>query len=153
MALNPSEKIAILMHECDSLRSEVNQRTGYGFQLAVIAVAIGAWLSSGPMHLRLWILLFLTALGLFAVASWNNVFFIWKAAERLREIESVVDTIAGEDNLLRWERLWCKPKWFHNIRRGIPRQIVNMPQDPPAQYYVCTAQIKDGCIIFPLSSG
>jgi hypothetical protein len=109
------EKVRILLAEHSALRSEIVARMGHVFQVAAVGatgVAILIGLNKLPsLYAILAILLVL------AVALWFISRDIWKAAERLREIEIDINDRAGED-LLVWENLWrstrCRPECGRN---------------------------------------
>jgi hypothetical protein len=110
------EKIQILLHEYDTLRTEIINRTGFGFQLTAIGVAfLGVMITQGR-SIVFWCAL-VVGLAVMALSSWWNVRDIWKAAERLRELERDINKRARED-LLQYESFWgaAAAGWFGRSR-------------------------------------
>jgi hypothetical protein len=101
------QKIQILLHEYNTLRAEVLSRYSAQFQSSTVAVGalIGLMVAaSNPGVGFNWlIILLLIATGPIygGVLFWIDI-DIAKAAKRLREIETQVNSLAGE-TLLRWE--------------------------------------------------
>jgi hypothetical protein len=100
-----SQKIEILLHEYDALRNEIDGRTRDGFNLfgTVGALFIGALTLVYNKVGSVWF--FIVAAGgliTFVVATRETFFRIRRAAERLRQIEELVNSRIGED-LLVWE--------------------------------------------------
>lgn len=99
------DKIAILLEEYKTLRTEVISRTGYGFQAGAVFVVVVTWLSQ-QLATAYW-LLAIIATTIITFVAW--IFFrrnnqeIWNAGLRLREIEHSVNSRAGAQ-LLQWER-------------------------------------------------
>lgn len=120
--LNAKDKVQVLLHEYDTLRTEIIHRTNHMYQLLGIGSAILAWLASRPVDARFWILLVLS-LGAISLFSWFMHRDISKAAERLRQLEQDVNRRAGEE-LLVWERRWGGAV-TGNLGRGRPRLAEN----------------------------
>jgi hypothetical protein len=111
------ESVQILLHEYDTLRQEILQKTSNIYQIiaiiAAVLVAVLNWFGSNdanvihiipPSPLYLYSL-FVAELGL--AYAWAIIGRdIWKAAARVKEIEKSIDDATGEWYLLRWERLW-----------------------------------------------
>jgi hypothetical protein len=107
MPLSDADKIQILLHEYDALRNLLISRHAAGFQ----AVSIGSAVLVGLITLKVtifigWeILIFLIALGIvifiLTVVIWVDR-VVFKAASRLREIETEVNAMAIAPRLLRW---------------------------------------------------
>ena len=98
------DKVQILLHEYDTLRQEVLNRTSNGFQLLAVGAALFVWMIGGQHpNNRFWFWIGL-ALALFAVslAAWFIFRDISKAAKRIRELEGSINARAGEE-LLMWE--------------------------------------------------
>jgi hypothetical protein len=99
------ERVEILMHEYNALRSEIVTRTSVGFQRLAVGAAVAAWLGSYPFTFRVGLGLLLTAAA-FGASVWVNRRDHGKLAARLRQIEARVDAETGEWHLLQWERRW-----------------------------------------------
>jgi len=99
------EPIEILFKEYDTLRAEIlaainNMYQVIGFGVA-LATALLSWSASKGLHVGFWIML--VVLPLIIWLFWLALHVqISRATERIREIESHVNAIAGEE-LLRWE--------------------------------------------------
>jgi hypothetical protein len=97
------DQIQILLHEYDSLRSEIINRTGFGFQLGAIGLAALALLIS-QRGLKLWIGL-VVGIILFGSGIALNLRAIQKLHVRLERIEKNINVHTGQD-LLEWETRW-----------------------------------------------
>lgn len=99
------EKIAILLHEYDALKAEINGRTRDGFQLCSIigALYLGA-VGLLYSHVALWWFIIIAAGGAITLAWGTRQTFYWigRAAKRLLEIEGQVKDSVGP-GLLVWE--------------------------------------------------
>jgi hypothetical protein len=101
------QKVQILLHEYNTLRAEVLSRYTAQFQSSTVAVGafVGLMLAASNPNIGFsWIIIILlVATGVLfgAVLFWIDV-DIAKAARRLREIETQVNSLAS-DTLLRWE--------------------------------------------------
>lgn len=98
-----ANEIQILLHEYDTLRSEIINRTGFGFQLGAIGLTALAILLS-QRGLKLWIGLII-GLVLFGGGVAVNIRAIQRAHIRLVRIEKIINDHAGE-SLLEWETRW-----------------------------------------------
>jgi hypothetical protein len=98
------ERIQVLFKEYDALRSSIIGRTSNGYQLWGIGAALLTYLMSRPIDLKFWLLMVLFGL-VFGAFSWTTIRDINKAAERLRELESSINGLAGGE-LLQWETRW-----------------------------------------------
>jgi hypothetical protein len=99
----PKDKVQILFHEYDTLRTEAIHRINNGYQLIAGSVALLIWLASKWETSSFCVLLIFS---LFAV-----VFFWWRIVRDLtrlnrwlRELEKEINDLAGEQ-LLKWETL------------------------------------------------
>jgi hypothetical protein len=124
--IGPMDKVNILMHEYDAARTEITEKSGFGFQLVAICAAIAAWLGSG-IHPWFWVWLFVTVI-IVGLCSWRILIDIYTAAKRLREIEVLVDELTGESYLLQWERRWGTMKecaWLerYSSPRPLPKKL------------------------------
>jgi hypothetical protein len=103
--LGLKDKVAILLKEYDTLRTEILARDSNGYQLWAGAAAAIAWVTSRPVDWRLWILaaaLTLIFLGIFA-ALYRDINALCK---RVSTIERMVNSLAGGEELLEWETRW-----------------------------------------------
>ncbi len=104
--LSQKDKIQILLNEYAAMRGEILSRSGFGFQIAAVALAGITWFMQQQMSGRpwyFWLVMILVA-ACFIVAIFVNVRDITRAAYRLKEIEHEVNSRAGE-HLLVWETL------------------------------------------------
>ncbi len=115
------ERVQILLHEYNSLRTEIIHRTNNLYQVvAVGAIVIGWVANSHELNLKLLALLLAGAM-ILGYLLWLINRDIGKAADRLTEIEAFVDRETGEWFLLRWERLWGGRKTGYWLRaRPLP---------------------------------
>jgi hypothetical protein len=111
-ALTQLDKIQILLHEYDGLRSEIVQRwvgtqqqisIGVLVLMGVITVLVSTK-AEYPRASILYVLLAI-AIGIFGYAMWQVRRDTCKAATRVSEIEQDVNQRAGEE-LLQWETRW-----------------------------------------------
>ncbi|HXH37721.1 MAG TPA: hypothetical protein VNN08_03760 [Thermoanaerobaculia bacterium] len=103
--LSKFEYIQILLHEYDTLRNEIIGRTRDGFNLIAITAALlfGALsLFYGPAGAWPAIAVAVLSVGVFFFAAHETFFRISLAATRIRELETRVNSLAGE-RLLSWE--------------------------------------------------
>src|SRR3954454_23500162 len=100
-ALEQKDKIEILLHEYDSLRDEIMQRSNQMFQLIAIGSAALTWLLSQAIDAKALTFTVFSA-AVVAVLGWMMRRDINKSASRLRGIEREANERAGEE-LLRWE--------------------------------------------------
>jgi hypothetical protein len=128
----PSEKVRILLAEHSSLRSEIVARMGHVYQVAAVGatgVAILIALHQLMPSSFCVILALILVLGVLAAAAfWFINRDIWKAAERLREIEIDINDRAGED-LLVWEILWRSTSYWGRART-LPQSTLSGLQPP-----------------------
>jgi hypothetical protein len=97
------DKINILLHEYDTLRTEIIHRTNNMFQVIAGCGVLFVWILSRQLSdVRFWLGLILL-LALAALFSWLIRRDINKAAARLRELEADINVRAKEPGLLRWE--------------------------------------------------
>jgi len=99
--IGEKEKITILLHEYDTLRQEIVNRMNNGFQTVVVGAALFVWAIKAELDCRFWIGASLALLTL-AIAAWVTSRNIRQAAKRIREIEADVNSRAGE-RLLVWQ--------------------------------------------------
>lgn len=119
MVVADFEKTQIILHEYDSLRAEIVQRSGYMFQLIEVAAVIGfgliiifttdikyrqKLLSKSTFGILFWSALSATII-LFVIALFGFHRDIEKSAARIREIETHINSTYGEE-LLQWETRW-----------------------------------------------
>jgi hypothetical protein len=97
------DQILILLHEYDSLRSELINRTGFGFTLGTIGLGALAIVLS-QTGWKLWIGLPVGIL-IYGSAIILNVRGIQKNHARLVRIETDVNSRSGA-HLLEWETRW-----------------------------------------------
>lgn len=108
--LPQSDKIQILLHEYDGLRSEIVQRwagTQQQISIAVLVLmgVITVLVSTKPEYPRILHVILGIAACIFIYAMALGYRDTCKAAERVREIEQDVNQRAGEE-LLQWESRW-----------------------------------------------
>jgi hypothetical protein len=130
------QKIEILLHEYDALRNEIDGRTRDGFNLfgTVGALFIGALtLIYNKVGFVWFLIVAIGGLITFAVATRETFFRIRRAAERLREIEGLVNSRIGEE-LLVWERRYggAGHGWF--LQSLGLRGKSNRPKDEKAEH-------------------
>lgn len=103
-ALSQKDKIQILLSEYSALRSEINSRTGYGFQLIAIASVAAAWLLQHPIDQRflIGICLLIIVISLAVFIDFRDLSF---AVLRVRKIEMEINERVGE-RLLVWDSIW-----------------------------------------------
>ncbi|MGD0350934.1 MAG: hypothetical protein ABSB84_11580 [Verrucomicrobiota bacterium] len=108
------EKVRILLHEYDTLRQEILQRTTHGFQVYGVGALFFVWLMGRPFDQRFWIMLCISVIALL-IATRLIFLEIGKAAKRLQKLENTINRLAGED-LLIWENrlggFATGPKWL-----------------------------------------
>lgn len=99
------EKIQILLHEYDTLRSEILARSGHMYQIVTLCGALFVLIISlTPLGIKFWFTLG-AAIIVVIIFSWLISRDIGKAAKRLREIENHINMVAG-DKILAWESHW-----------------------------------------------
>lgn len=102
MDLTHIDKINILLHEYDTLREEIVNRTGHGYQLLSVAAVLVVWIiGKDKFDCRFWFALVLTSC-LLGYGGWAIFRDIGKASSRIRELEKNINNRAGEV-LLIWE--------------------------------------------------
>jgi hypothetical protein len=104
--LSQRDRIQILQSEYAALRSEIVARTGFGFQIAAVALAGITWFMQQSLTGRPWLFWFVMACVsiCFIIAIFVNARDLSRAAHRVKEIEYEVNSRAGE-HLLIWETL------------------------------------------------
>jgi len=127
------EKVRILLHEYDTLRQEIIQRTNHGFQIYGVGAVFFVWLMNRSFDQRFWIMLCISAIAL--GRAWrSSVREIRKAAERLQELENIINGLAGAD-LLVWEShksgFATGSKWFWGTRKTIKQASTNISETEP----------------------
>ncbi len=102
--LSQKDRIQILLSEYAALRAELVSRTGYGFQIAAVALVGVTWSLQQELSGHSWLLWGIMGLvvGCFVIAIFGNTRDITRVAHRLRDIELEVNSRAGE-HLLVWE--------------------------------------------------
>jgi hypothetical protein len=131
--IGEKEKITILLHEYDTLREEIIQRTNHGFQIYGIGAVFFVWLMSRSFDQRFWIMLCISVIAL--GRAWrSSVREIRKAAERLQELENIINGLAGTD-LLVWEShksgFATGSKWFWGTRKTKKQASANISETEP----------------------
>jgi hypothetical protein len=104
--LSQKDRIQILQSEYAALRAEIVARTGFGFQIAAVALAGVTWLMQQPLQGRpwwFWVVMIGVAAG-FGLATFVNLRDISRPAFRLKALEHEINSRAGE-HLLVWETL------------------------------------------------
>ncbi len=99
--LKDPEKVQVLLHEYDSLRTEITHRTNNMYQVAAIGGAVFVWFVSRPINIGSLVSLTVSAIILF-LFFWFIRKDTYKAAKRLRQLEKDINRRAGEELLL-WE--------------------------------------------------
>lgn len=104
--LSQKDRIQILLSEYAALRAEIVARTGFGFQIAAVALAGITWFMQQEIEDKPWWFWLVMSLVIicFIVAMFVNVRDLTRAAHRLKQIEHEVNSRAGE-HLLVWETL------------------------------------------------
>ena len=104
--LTQKERIHILLAEYSALRSEIMQRTQFGFQLTAIIAGLVTWLLSTLVNNHSWRFWGVMAGigGLLGVGIFANVRDLKRAAHQLKGLEHEINSRAGE-HLLTWETL------------------------------------------------
>jgi hypothetical protein len=104
--LTQQNRIQILLSEYAALRAEIVARTGFGFQIAAVALAGITWLMQQTLTGRSWVfwIVMVGVVGCFVVAMFVNARDGSRVAHRIKEIEFEVNSRAGE-HLLVWETL------------------------------------------------
>ena len=102
--ISEKDKVQILLHEYDTLRTELIHRGNNMYQLVAVAGAIVVWLVSRVLDARFWILLVLAGV-VVSIFSWFIYRDMTKAAERVRQLEKDINKRAREE-LLIWETQW-----------------------------------------------
>jgi hypothetical protein len=112
--INNRNNVNILLHEYDSLRQEILQKTNHIYQILALMsgalLAILNWFGSHSIqviHLLPPTPIYLFCAELILAYGWAIIAKdIWKASTRIMEIEKAIDLVTGEKFLLRWERVW-----------------------------------------------
>jgi hypothetical protein len=117
-----NDRVHILLHEYDTLRSELVANGVKRFQLLAIGGGLFVIVASRPIDRRFWITLILAALGLllFTLANVRNT---KRLARRVSEIEATINQRTAEE-LLVWERRWGA------AATGFLFQSAPLPPDP-----------------------
>lgn len=102
--MTANEKISVLLHEYNTLRAEIINKGNHLYQLFALCGILFIWIVGHPVDRRFWISIF-ASLTLLLVGWWFIYRDVEKAAERLREIEKMINDLADED-LLVWETRW-----------------------------------------------
>jgi hypothetical protein len=99
------DKVKILFHEYDTLRTEVIHRINNGYQLIAGVTGLLIWLvSHAGVNWRFCILLGISVA--VVLVLWRGIYQDIKTiARRLRELENEINKLAGE-TLLVWETRW-----------------------------------------------
>jgi hypothetical protein len=98
------DKIQIILEEYKMLRTEIQSRNGYGFQIPVLALGALSWIAS-KADFSSWPA-YISVVSIIIVGLWMwriNVRDIWRAAERTCEIECDINRRTGE-RLMVWEQ-------------------------------------------------
>lgn len=105
--LPAKERIHILLQEYNTLRTELIHRGNNMYQLVAIAAGILGCLvvSRDKLDSASWWIVIALAIGTIGLLSWCMHRDIEKAAERIRQLESAINTLANE-KLLVWENEW-----------------------------------------------
>lgn len=104
-SISQEEKIKILLQEYATLRQEIIARISHGYQIMSVGTVLFAWIFiTKTQGIPFW-LAFVIALIIFLFAVWFILRDINKAAERIRELETEINSRAGEE-LLVWESRW-----------------------------------------------
>jgi hypothetical protein len=146
MPLSDMERILLVLHEYDSLRHEIIERSGFMFQMIdmiiLILCVLIVWpinrvftdVTTTPNYRHRLIFLscrWLAAIILACILSVSMFGFyrdIEKSAARVREIDTYVNGLAGED-LLQWETRWGgSPTGYWGWGRKLP----SAAEAPPA---------------------
>jgi ABC-type transport system involved in Fe-S cluster assembly fused permease/ATPase subunit len=98
------DKIQILFHEYDTLRTEVIHRINNMYQLIVGSVALLIWLASKWGTASFCAFLIFSSL-VFLFFWWIIYRGITTLNRRLQQLEEEINGLAGEQ-LLKWETLW-----------------------------------------------
>ena len=126
--LDNKDKIQILLHEYGTLRTEIIHRTNNLYQLLAVGGALFVWLLGHAIDRKFWISLAVT-LPLLFLGFWVIRRYMNKAAERLREIEKTVNSLAGVE-LLVWETLWAGAVTGYFARRLSPLERTTDEERP-----------------------
>jgi hypothetical protein len=104
--LGEKDRIQILLAEYGALKAEVLGRTGFGFQIAAVALAAVTWFLQQPLTGKPWYFWpgMVAVVVSFGVAIFVNGRDLSRAAYRIKELEHEVNSRAGE-SLLVWETL------------------------------------------------
>ncbi len=123
--LGQKERIQILLSEYAAYRTEINSRTGYGFQIVAISSVAVAWVLQQPWtNYGVWmgLALLIAVVGILAHVNTRD----WKkASDRVVQLEHEINSRAGE-HLLVGERLTgAAPRT--NFIRGLFSKIKPLP--------------------------
>jgi hypothetical protein len=123
------DRIQILLAEYSAMRAEILARTGYGFQIASVALVGMTWFLQQTLTGKpwwFWLLMVLVACG-FLLAIHTNTRDLKRAAKHVRRLEHEINSRAFEQ-LLVWETahgmLSQMPLWrsFFSAGRDLPRE-------------------------------
>ena len=126
--LTQRDRIQILQSEYAALRAEIIARTGFGFQIAAVALAGITWFMQQSLTGQPWTFwLIMACVSIcFIFAIFVNTRDLSRAAHRVKDIEYEVNSRAGE-HLLVWETLggvvtrMSLTKSFISMVRTLPR--------------------------------
>jgi hypothetical protein len=144
--LDQKDRIQILLSEYGALRSEIVARTGFGFQIAAVALAGITWFLQQSLSGRswcFWLIMSLVAV-CFVLAIFVNTRDLSRAAHRIKDVEYEVNSRAGE-HLLVWETLGGVLTRTNLIRSFFSLVKVRSRHDLPSldrQYLEKDAKIK-----------
>ena len=147
--LSQKDRIQILLSEYAALRAELVSRTGYGFQIAAVALVGITWLLQQQLSGRSWLFWVMMGIvvGCFAIAIFVNTRDLSRVAHRLKDIEHEVNSRAGE-HLLVWETLGGVVTRMSLLRSFVsPIKTFTRSQLPPLDpaYLQREAAQKNGC--------
>jgi uncharacterized membrane protein len=104
--LTQKDRIQILQGEYAALRAELMARTGFGFQIATVALAGITWFMQQQLQGKPWWFwaVMIGVAACFGLAIFVNLRDISRPAFRLKALEHEINSRAGE-HLLVWETL------------------------------------------------
>lgn len=136
--LEAKEQIQVLLAEYATLRNEVAHRTNNIFQLYPVGAAIFTFIMGQKLDWLFGIALLASALiiGVSTIIAQRDVQI---AASRIREIELMVNSLAGE-KFLEWETRWGSSSTGMLFRKRPPQSEIvkrfiaqtESPQSPPS---------------------
>jgi len=131
--LSQKDRIQILLSEYAALRAEIVARTGFGFQIAAVALVGITWLVQQSLRGQPWLYWVIMA-GVsmcFLIAIFVNTRDLSSVAHRLKEIEHEVNSRAGE-HLLVWETLGGVLTGVSVTRRFLSMVRTKPPSETPS---------------------